>query len=68
MLHKDVLIRLCQARALLRETESTRLSVPQVVREVGMSPYHFIRLFKAVLVKLPSNANSMHGWRKPNSF
>lgn len=52
MLHQDVLIRLCQARDLLRETENWP-SVPQVAREIGMSPYHFIRLFKAVFGETP---------------
>jgi AraC-like DNA-binding protein len=52
MLHKDVLIRLCKARDLLRETEEWLL-VPQVAREIGMSPYHFTRLFKAVFGETP---------------
>jgi AraC-like DNA-binding protein len=53
MLHKDVLIRLCRARDLLRETEDGGPSIRQVAREVGMSPYHFIRLFKAVFGETP---------------
>jgi AraC-like DNA-binding protein len=53
MLHKDVLVRLCHARDLLRQTEEDNFSVPQVAREVGMSPYHFIRLFKAVFGETP---------------
>lgn len=53
MLHKDVLIRLCQARDLLRETDDGNLSIRRVAREVGMSPYHFIRLFKAVFGQTP---------------
>lgn len=52
MLHRDVLIRLCKARDLLRQTDGWLL-VPQVAREVGMSPYHFIRLFKAVFGETP---------------
>jgi AraC-like DNA-binding protein len=52
MLHNDVLIRLCQARDLLRQTEDW-FSIPQVASEIGMSPYHFIRLFKAVFGKTP---------------
>src|SRR4030095_12867679 len=52
MLHKDVLIRLCKARDLLRQTDEWLL-VPQVAKEIGMSPYHFIRLFKAVLGETP---------------
>ena len=53
MLHKDVLLRLCQARDLLRNTEDGNLSIPRVAREIGMSPYHFIRLYKAVFGETP---------------
>lgn len=53
MLHKDVLIRLCQARDLLRETDEGHSSIRFVAKEVGMSPYHFIRLFKAVFGETP---------------
>jgi AraC-like DNA-binding protein len=53
MLHRDVLIRLCHARDLLRETEDGGPSIRRVAREVGMSPYHFIRLFKAVFGQTP---------------
>lgn len=52
MLHKDVLIRLCLARDLLREADDN-YSIPYVAREVGMSRYHFIRLFKAVFGETP---------------
>ena len=53
MLHKDVLLRLCQARDLLRNTDDENLSIPRVAREIGMSPYHFIRLYKAVFGETP---------------
>ena len=53
MLHKDVLYRLCQARDLLRNTDDGNLSIPCVAREIGMSPYHFIRLYKAVFGETP---------------
>lgn len=53
MLHKDVLIRLCHARDLLRQIDDENLSVRRVAREVGMSSYHFIRLFKAVFGETP---------------
>jgi AraC-like DNA-binding protein len=53
MLHKDVLIRLCHARELLCQTEEDNFSIRHVAREVGMSPYHFIRLFKAVFGETP---------------
>jgi AraC-like DNA-binding protein len=52
MLHKDLLIRLCEARDLLRQTDDN-LPIRCVAREVGMSPYHFIRLFKAVFGETP---------------
>ncbi|HMG34954.1 MAG TPA: AraC family transcriptional regulator [Blastocatellia bacterium] len=47
------MIRLTQARDLLRETEDCTFSVRQVARATGMSPYHFIRLFKAVFGETP---------------
>ena|SRR5215510_1772715 len=53
MLHKDVLIRLCHARDLLRQTDDDSLSIRRVARDVGMSVYHFIRLFKAVFGETP---------------
>src|SRR4029434_6510827 len=53
MLHKDVLHRLCQARDLLRNTDDGNFSIPHVAREIGMSPYHFIRLYKAVFGETP---------------
>jgi AraC-like DNA-binding protein len=53
MLHKDVLIRLCQARDLLRETDDRLYTVSQAAAEIGMSGYHFIRLFKAVFGETP---------------
>jgi len=53
MLHKDVLIRLCDARTLLRDTSEDRRSIPQIAREIGMSVFHFIRLYKAVFGETP---------------
>jgi AraC-like DNA-binding protein len=53
MLHKDVLIRLCHARDLLRDIEDETLSIRRVARDVGMSTFHFIRLFKAVFGETP---------------
>ena len=53
MLHKDVLIRLCAARDLLREIDDGNFSIRLVAREVGMSPHHFIHLFKAVFGETP---------------
>lgn len=53
MIHKDVLIQLCDARELLRERVDDRRSIRQVARETGMSLFHFIRLFKAVFGETP---------------
>jgi AraC-like DNA-binding protein len=53
MLHKDVLIRLCEARTLLRESSEDRRSVREIARETGMSLFHFIRLYKAVFGETP---------------
>jgi len=38
---------------MLRDTGDGTLSVQDVAREVGMSPFHFIRLFKAVFGETP---------------
>jgi len=48
MLSEEILIRLCRAREMLRNTDDSRPSIRGVACETGMSPYHFIRLFKAV--------------------
>ena len=53
MLHKDVLIRLCEARDLLRDRFDSPRSIRHVARETGMSLFHFIRLFKAVFGETP---------------
>ena len=53
MLHKDILISLCQARDTLREPETCGVPIPRVAHDIGMSPYHFIRLFKAVFGETP---------------
>jgi AraC-like DNA-binding protein len=53
MLHKNVVIRLCEARALLRDTCESRRSIRQIARETGMSVFHFIRLYKGVFGETP---------------
>ena len=54
MLHNDALIRLCHARDLLRAEGAERIrSIPAVAREVGMSTFHFVRLFGAVFGQTP---------------
>ena len=68
MLHKDVLIRLCQARDLLRETPDITLSMTQVASEVGMSTYHFIRLFKAVFGETPKQCQLTARFEKAKHF
>lgn len=54
MLHRDLQIRLCRARNRLRETCDCPPSVRDVAREIGLSPYHFIRVFKAVFGETPN--------------
>jgi AraC-like DNA-binding protein len=53
MLHHDTLLRLCQARDMLRETGEGALPVQRVAADLGMSQFHFIRLFKAVFGETP---------------
>jgi AraC-like DNA-binding protein len=53
MLEKDHLARMCRARDMLRETHDPPLSVRQVAREAGISPYHFIRVFRALFGETP---------------
>jgi transcriptional regulator GlxA family with amidase domain len=55
MLHRDTLTRLCQAREMLREAEERPASVREVAADLGMSQYHFIRLFKAVFGETPKH-------------
>ena len=45
--------RLCQARDLLREWREPSPTIAQLAREVGISPYHFIRQFEAVFGATP---------------
>jgi AraC-like DNA-binding protein len=45
--------RLCLARELLGETPETPLSIAQIARTVGISPFHFIRQFEAVFGATP---------------
>src|ERR1700738_4177276 len=49
----DALVRLCRARDMLREIHDPRLSIREVAREAALSPYHFIRVFKAVFGDTP---------------
>jgi AraC-like DNA-binding protein len=45
--------RLCHARDLLRESREPSLTIEQLAREVGISPFHFIRQFEAVFGVTP---------------
>lgn len=45
--------RLCLARDLLREAREPALSIADLAREVRISPFHFIRQFKAVFGVTP---------------
>jgi AraC-like DNA-binding protein len=45
--------RLCSARDLLRDTHDRPLSIDEVAREAGMSPFHFIRRFHALFGETP---------------
>jgi AraC-like DNA-binding protein len=53
MLATDTFLRLCRARDLLREVHDSPLTVENVARESGMSPFHFIRQFTALFGTTP---------------
>ena len=48
LLRHDAFRRLCRARDLLTEVPEHPVSIEDVAREVGISPFHFIRQFEAV--------------------
>jgi AraC-like DNA-binding protein len=45
--------RLCHARDVLRESREPSPTIEQLAREVGISPFHFIRQFEAVFGVTP---------------
>jgi AraC-like DNA-binding protein len=53
MLTPDVLARLCRAREMLSDTSDASPSVRRVARAVGISPFHFIRTFRAIFGETP---------------
>ena len=53
LLRHDVFRRLCRARDLLEEVPEDPVSIEDVAREVGISPFHFIRQFEAVFGLTP---------------
>jgi len=53
LVNRHTLLRLCRARDRLREAHVAHLSIADVAREARISPYHFIRLFRAVFGETP---------------
>jgi len=53
MMTREAFVRLCQARERLRETDEGRLSIAEVARDATVSPFHFIRQFKAMFGETP---------------
>ena len=53
LLRPETFRRLCLARDLLHEVRDDRLTLRDVAREVGLSPFHFIRQFEAVFGLTP---------------
>jgi AraC-like DNA-binding protein len=52
-LDRETFRHLCRARDLLAEMREPRLSIRDVAREAGMSPFHFIRRFEALFGLTP---------------
>jgi AraC-like DNA-binding protein len=53
MLTHTTLARLCRARDLLRDTHDRTLTIEEVAMDATLSPFHFIRLFRAVFGETP---------------
>jgi AraC-like DNA-binding protein len=53
VLTRDTFRRLCRARELLVEAPEQRLSITDIAREVHVSPFHFIRQFRALFALTP---------------
>ncbi|MGH8189205.1 MAG: helix-turn-helix transcriptional regulator [Steroidobacteraceae bacterium] len=53
MLTHDALVRLSRARDLLRDPEAQALSIDEIARQAAVSPYHFIRQFRALFGETP---------------
>ena len=60
MIHPELLSRLCHARDLLRDWdwEDEPLSITAIARASGLTPFHFIRLFKAMFGETPHQYRS----------
>ena len=50
---QGALFRLCRARDLLREIRNRPVSVREAASEAALSPYHFIRRYRAVFGETP---------------
>ena len=55
MISSSLLMRLCRARDLLQESRGT-VRVVHAAREAALSPYHFIRLYRATFGQTPHQA------------
>jgi AraC-like DNA-binding protein len=53
MLHYAMLAQLCLARDVLKENTEQKMSIRLLAQELGMSQYHFIRLFSTVFGLTP---------------
>ena len=53
LLRHDAFRRLCRARDLLVEVTEHPITIEEVAREVGISPFHFIRQFESVFGRTP---------------
>jgi AraC-like DNA-binding protein len=53
LLRHDSFRRLCRARDLLHEIRERDLSIEEVARGVGISPFHFIRQFESLFGLTP---------------
>lgn len=58
MLHHELLRRLCLTRDWLREEEDPVPSINRIAQRAGLSPFHFIRLFKSVFGETPHQYRS----------
>jgi AraC-like DNA-binding protein len=53
LLRHEAFRRLCEARDRLVEVHDATVSIEQVAREAGISPFHFIRQFEALFGATP---------------
>jgi AraC-like DNA-binding protein len=61
MLHYAMLTQLCLARDVLTENTEQKISIKLLAQELGMSQYHFIRLFSAVFGLTPDGLTQNMG-------